>query len=626
MAVAERVGELIIVQTEYRERELIKQIPGARWRKDTKDWSVPLSYAAAIQLRGTFQQDLGVGPELNAWVKNELETRVKPVLELREADDSVLLADVFTKLFPYQRAGVEFMTTAGSALIADEMGTGKTVTGIAACVLLNKWPALVVCPNSMKREWAKEFRIWDPGREVQVIDGGAQTRRKQLDRVLNGDAQVAIMNWEQVRAHSRLAPYGSVKLKDEEKVPKELQDIAFKIIIADEAHRAKEPTAKQTRALWAVGQQKSVEHRYALTGTPVANSPEDLWAIMHFIAPEEWPSKVAFIDRYGLQSWSAFGFMEVTGIKGETREEFFKILDPRFIRRLKKVVLGDPSRPGYIPDKLPTITRYVKMGGAQKKAYDALKKDCIAEIDGGILTATSPLTRITRLTQFASAFGELGPQLWEVVYTTTQDGTIINVPLAGNFETHEEALAYAAANPEVEGQKTFPQPMKRKLTLKAPSCKVDELLVIAEELGTQQAVVFAESRQLIEIAAAALEEKGYGVVQITGAVSPELRTKNVEDFQASKVQFCLVTLGAGGEGLTLTAASTGIFLQRSYSLVKNKQAEDRLHRPGQTMPVQIIDIVTEGTVEEDLHEIVHEKGQRLEEVVRDQAQLRKLLG
>jgi len=87
----------------------------------------------------------------------------------------------------------------------------------------------------------------------------------------------------------------------------------------------------------------------------------------------------------------------------------------------------------------------------------------------------------------------------------------------------------------------------------------------------------------------------------------------------------LATLGAGGEGITLTAADTTIFLQRSFSSVKNSQAEDRNHRIGQDRPVEVIDIIAADTIEEHVHEIMLGKQAKLEEVARDEATIKQWL-
>lgn len=574
MAIAERDGDRIILQTEYRERELVKQIPGAKWSTAEQTWWCPLSWAGCVQARGVFGAELGVGPELAAWARSELAERVQPCLALRGAEDvdepwlATLIQQKLPALYPYQRAGVAFLARARQALCADEMGLGKTVSAIATLeVLPDAYPALIVAPNSMKATWAEEFARWVPERRVVVVAGGAGARRKQIAQVRDGAADVAVINWEGLRGHTRLEGYGSVNLTDKEREPKELNEIAWRTVIADEAHRAKDPRAKQTRALWWVG--RDAEYRYALTGTPVANSPEDAWTLMRFVAPREFPAKTKFVERYALQSWNVFGFMQVIGVKSETREELFKILDPRFIRRLKAAVLPQ------LPPKTYT-TRTVELEPKQRKAYDSLRTEMLAELETGVLLATNPLARATRLVQFASAYGQVDEE--------------------GN------------------------------LTLTAPSCKVDALVEIVAELGTQKAVVFAESRQLIELAAKALVKEGYRVGQVTGAVPAHERQQSVQAFQTGDLQVLLLTLGAGGEGLTLHAASIAIFLQRSWSAVKNLQAEDRIHRIGQEAEnIEIVDVIAADTIEQRVHEARTTKGEMLEEIARDAETLRRWL-
>jgi SNF2 family DNA or RNA helicase len=584
----ERGGDRIWCFVEFREQELIQKIPGAKWDKDNSLWWVPLSWASCQQLRGVLGPNLSIGPDLTAWATYELQTRVQPCLALRDAEDAVLPENLLPKdlpkagetfngelveqdwdLEPRQRAGVRFLATARRAALCDGMGSGKTVQTICALRLLeiegqDPFPAVVVCPNSMKKTWEKEWALWDPRRKVQVVSGGAAQRRKQLA----SGADVFIFNWESLRYHTRVAGYGSIRLTDSEKEPKELQQIPLRTFIADESHRAKNPSAKQTRAAWQVARQ--CEHRFALTGTPVANSPEDTWAIMHMVEPDEWPAKGQFLDRYALQSWSQFGFMNVVGIRGDVRDEFLRILDPRFLRRPTAIVV-----PG-LKAKLPLQVREVDLLPKQRKAYDQLKKELLAELESGVLMATNPLTRMTRLVQLAASYGEVDEH--------------------GN------------------------------LTLTEPSSKLDALMEILEEIGEdEQAVVFAESRQLIELAAARLDKAKITKGMITGAIDVHRRQSAVDDFQGGRSRVILATLGAGGEGITLTAARHSIFLQRSFSLVKNLQAEDRIWRKGQMREVQRIDIMAANTIEQHVFDVGLEKQARLEEICRDEETLRRWL-
>lgn len=564
MPLAEIDGDVIAVYADYRDKELVKQVPGVRWDKERQAWRLPVSWGACVQLRAVFGQDLQVGPALSKWSRSEKTFMVDPCMELRVAQD----AEGPDYLYPFQRAGVRFMATAGRALNADEMGLGKSVQTVHALEELgdDAYPALVVCPNSMKYVWQEEFRRWAPHRRVSVAAGSAKKRREAIELVSHGTYDAVVINWESLRSHTRLAGYPSVNLTDAEKEEKELNLIPFATVVADEAHRGKDPRAKQTRALWYLGDRAT--NAFALSGTPVANSPEDCWALMRFVSPDEYPVKTQWVDRYGLQSWSPFGSLQVVGLRAEHKEELFRILDPRFIRRTKEAVLPQ------LPPKL-YARRSVEMSPKQRKAYEDMRKHMLAEIEGGIAMASSPLARLTRLTQFASAYSELGP-----------DG-----------------------NP----------------VMTEPSCKVDALEEIADELGGQKAVVVTQSVQLARMCSARLEKLGFRHGAITGDVPAPDRMAYIRRFQEADLQFMVVTLGAGGEGITLTAAQTMIRLQRSYSLVQNKQVEDRLHRIGQEGSVEIIDVVSEGTVEEPQLRTLREKEGMFEEVVRDADTLREWL-
>jgi SNF2 family DNA or RNA helicase len=118
-----------------------------------------------------------------------------------------------------------------------------------------------------------------------------------------------------------------------------------------------------------------------------------------------------------------------------------------------------------------------------------------------------------------------------------------------------------------------------------------------------------------------LEKLGYKHGAVTGDISTPDRMEYIRRFQEADLQFMVVTLGAGGEGITLTAAQTMVRLQRSYSLVQNKQVEDRLHRIGQEGSVNIIDVVTKDTVEEPQLRTLMGKEDMFEEIVRDAATL-----
>lgn len=556
----------ILVTSEYREKDLIRQVAGAHFDRDAKAWRAPLSWGVCLMFRGVFGDYLEIGPRLLEWATAE-RYRVDYLTWLRaqEVPPNDEWDHAYPDLFPFQRVGVLFMRYLRQGMIlADEMGTGKTVQVLTALRDQKLYPALVVCPNTMKFTWEAEAQRWTPDVSVQVVHGSAAVRRRQIE----AGADLTIINWESLRLHSRLAPYGSVRLTDAEKQLKELNAVDYLAVVADEAHRMKDPKAKQTRAIKAVADGSPGSQRLALTGTPIADNPGDLWSLLNFAAPDDFPRRSAYVDRYCLMSWNAFGGADIVGIVPQHRAEFDRIVHPLLLRRLKVNVLPQ------LPPKLPPQLRFAPMSTKQEKAYREMSATMIAELEGQPLAAFNPLTRMIRLSQFASAYAVL--------------------------EDDDVRLA-------------------------EPSCKVDALVDILDESDPEQVVVFAESRQLIELCEARLTKLRVPYGSIHGAISLGERQANVEAFQAGRLRVMLATTGAGGEGITLTAAATVVFLQRSWSLIHNRQAEDRVHRPGQERAVTIIDVVAPGTVEEYKALRLGEKLDRFEDLLRDKDQVKELL-
>ncbi len=556
----------IDITSELRERDLIKLVPGTRWDTDRSVWTAPLSWGSCVALRGVFGAALTSSESLAKWAWEYYVDHVESTMYYRSVLEIPEMVETEPLLYPFQRAGVLFLEAAKQALIADEMGSGKTIQLVRVIERQQALPALIICPNSMKYTWQKEFDKWTSMTAV-VVDGTMAKRRKQIQQVADGEGDVLIINWEALRSHTRLESFASAGTTDKEKESKELNAIEWKAVIADEAHRAKDAKSKQTRALWAVS--RNAEYRFAATGTPIANDPSDLWSVMNFVSPEDFPRKTKFVERYCLLSFNPFGGMDVIGVKADMQEEFHKILDPRMIRRLKSIVLP------YLPEKVYT-KRLVSMPDKQRKAYNQMADHMLAKVDGGLVAAVNPLTQMLRLSQFASAYAEI----------------------------HEDG----------------------DLELRAPSNKIDALMDILDEMGDQQVVVFAESRQLIELAEAKLKAKKISFGLVVGGASVMERSQDIDAFQEGKLRVILATFGAGGEGITLTAARVAVFLQRPWSLVQSKQAEDRIHRPGAEVhdSIEIIDIISKGTIEEYRLTRLAEKEDMLQEVVRDEV-LRSLL-
>lgn len=576
----ERDGDEIVLEAPRVMDGIVKQIPGHRFDSKVRVWRFPLSWATCVVARGVLGTALGIGPKLAEWTELEVRSHIAPAIAARDVEDANL---PYPELFPFQRAGVLFLATAGSSLMADQMGLGKTVQTIIALETMDAYPALIVCPNSVKAVWLAEYKRWAPHRRVRAAGSGTAAAVEAANAVAGGSIDVLITNWESLKNLSRLASFGSERLQSCsncdpasgrrpalcQREPKVLNMIRWSAVVADEAHRAKDPKSAQTRALWALGDR--ADHRIALTGTPIANDAADLWSVMRFVAPREYPAKWPWVERYALTTPNHFSQgVDIQGLRPDRREEFDRFFLPRFIRRTKADVL--PQLPPKVYER-----RDIVLSGKQRKAYDTLSKQMVAAIDGGTLITDNALTMSLRLRQLASAYGEM---------------IVGSDPNESDYE--------------------------KSVQLTEPSSKLDEMEQVLDELGERQAVIFAESRQLIELASARLLARGTRHGLITGAIPPDERAASVRDFQAGGLQYLLVTVAAGGEGITLTAADTAIFLQRPWSAVLNAQAEDRLHRVGQeAQSVTYIDIVATDTVEEKVFEALQRKGVALQDVVRD---------
>ena len=595
-------GTRIMLKSELRYNQLMGTLPGANFKKQKNGWTMPLSWASCIQMKNSFGADLEPSEELTDWLRKEYAERVYPAMVLRDSTE-LPEGEGDPDLFPHQRAGVKFLATARRALLADEPGLGKTAQAIRGLTQLTRdsvtsFPAMVVCPNTLKKNWKREFEKWWPGIRVLVIDGTPAKRRKQFEEYFKAPEgekpHVIVINWEALKLHSRIAPYGSVALKKCEEHggadpkitaarcevhEKELNRIEFAAVIADEIHRAKNPKSAQTRALWAATGKADI--RFALTGTPQSGNVSDLWAITHWIAPEEWPSRSKWIDRTVVTQENAFGGTMILGLQPHRQQEFFDILNPRMRRMLKKVVLP------FLPPILNQV-RFVEMSPKQKKAYMDMEKNMIAEVEGGHLLVKTPLIRAKRLQQFATAYAEM-----------VQSGT----------NEHGDP--------------------KYEVKLSEPSSTAEAIAndIIEGDYGTQSIAVMAVSSQLLELISARLTKANISHGMITGDYSLDIRQKAIDEFQAGYTKVILYTAQAGGVGVTLTEASVLLRAEIPFSLIDYLQGNDRVHRIGSEKheSILIVDYFAQDTVQTRVFESIERKGMNFEEVVRDQDQLAKLL-
>ena len=243
-----------------------KPVPrGARVFNRDAAWgvAVPADPALAEALAGFVADHPAVAlDERAAELLDELvdeHRRAAETVTLSYADDAELEdLDLGGELHPFQRAGVRYALARRRTFIADEQGLGKTVQALATLESDDAFPAIVVCPASMKLTWEREAGIWLPRRSVAVLEGRTEsTWSEAAER-----AEIVVLNYDILEAHLQ-----------------RLLGRNPRALILDESHYVKNPRAGRTKAALdlAAGLPDDAL-RLALTGTPILNRPEELIA------------------------------------------------------------------------------------------------------------------------------------------------------------------------------------------------------------------------------------------------------------------------------------------------------------------------------------------------------------
>jgi hypothetical protein len=182
--------------------------------------------------------------------------RASKTVALSYAEDAELDVKLGGELHPFQRAGVRYALERRRTFIADEQGLGKTVQALATLEADGAFPAVVLCPASMKLMWEREASHWLPDRSVAVLDGRtAATWTEEAQ-----EAEIVVLNYDILDAHTD-----------------RLIELEPRALVLDESHYVKNPGARRTKAaLRLAARLKEGALRLALTGTPILNRPDEL--------------------------------------------------------------------------------------------------------------------------------------------------------------------------------------------------------------------------------------------------------------------------------------------------------------------------------------------------------------
>lgn len=374
--------------------EAVKLISGARWNKPKGVWRVPLTADALPDLI-EFADERGFVAPIDhlRLLADKLKGMMSESIEASKAADAELtVLGLGGELRPFQKAGVKYAAEKKRLIIGDQMGLGKTVEALATMQYLDAFPALVICPASLKFNWVKEARHWLPGRTLQMLGGDSFGR---------ADADITIINYDRLRDYREY-----------------LCCREYQAIVGDESQYLKNPTAQRTiifeeicngtiygrngkkaarREKEVVG--KQIPIRLLLSGTPLMNRPNELISQLQILDRLAefggWKSFNRrycgmFFTRYGIDNSGATNLVELNDL-----------LRARcYLRRTKEEVLKE------LPPKIRTI---VPMEISNRREYERAERDLInwlkvtkGQAKADAAARAEQLVRISALKQLAA--------------------------------------------------------------------------------------------------------------------------------------------------------------------------------------------------------------------------------
>jgi superfamily II DNA or RNA helicase len=326
---------------------------------------------------------------------------------------------------------------------------------------------------------------------------------------------------------------------------KQLKRIPWLYVVVDEGHNIKNPDAKRTKAIKAIPSQ----HKLALTGTPIQNKLEELWSLFDFAMPGFLGTRKGFRDRYGRYDqieWDA-----VRQGPGNLKDR----IRPFVMRRLKENVAKD------LPPKI-LVDQKVELSALQVDLY----KRVLASADYRWVMEEIEAKGIQR-----------SKVLILKLFTTLR--SICNHPILAKEEHQGDTINYE------------------------DSGKLDCLKELMEEIvdGEHRALLFCQSTQMLDIIQNFFRQWQFSFIRLDGNTPPPLRPDLVREFNGNPaIQCFLISTKAGGTGLNLTGADTVIFYDHDWNPANDSQAQDRAYRIGQTKPVTVYRLISQGTIEEKI--------------------------
>lgn len=466
-------------------------------------------------------------------------------MELPEAPKRDRLAPPGREIMVHQARFVEAVNRGHrSILLADEPGLGKTAQSLLAASVAQAYPLLVVVPNVVKMNWAREVERWTPQRRATVIHGDG--------RDIDAFADIFIVNYEVLDRHLAW-----------------LSTLGLKGMVVDEAHFIKNLHSQRSQHVLSLAARirRSTPGGnpllMALTGTPLINDVEDFNAIWQFLgwttADKPGPELMAKLEQTGLTPADH-------GFYAAARQA---VIDMGIVRRKKIDVAKD------LPSKLIAdipVELDDDLGRSVIEAERELGKRLLAKYNRIIAARPERAGRAE------------GPDL-----------DIMRLVAQGELDESKAAGG---------GENVFT--MVRKIGQAKAVLAADYTAQLARSVG--KVVFFAKHIDVMDAAEQVLAGRGLKTVSIRGDQSTPARQEAIDAFNTDpNVSVAVCSLTAAGVGLNLQAASNVVLAELSWTAAEQTQAIDRVHRIGQAEPVTAWRIIAAHTIDTKIADLIDSK-------------------
>ncbi|KAL5594476.1 hypothetical protein BROUX41_001408 [Berkeleyomyces rouxiae] len=524
----------------------------------------------------------------------------------------------------YQIFGVNWMNLLSrkgfGGILADDMGLGKTCQVIGLmCRMVQDYeademenmpfPNLIVVPPSTLDNWLAEFEKFAPHLSIVKYSGSQDARNDLVDDLLADDevAHVILTSYTQLSTNVDIHNMNRLNIQN---------------AIFDEGQILKNPTTKQYQRLARL----KVNWRLLLSGTPIQNHLMEMISLLSFVDPDLFSTHMEEIQYVFDHKIHSKNLSNTALLYGERVNRARSILEPFILQRLKDQVGQN------LPKKTQRIVR-CDLPEQQRKLYDKYEQLFRAETDQKVRTRkTNVRDNDMNNIWIQMKKAALHPQLFRQHFTDKMVHDMAQI-LYKKVDHRELDLAeskFELLHNDLRGRSDFDlhlyctdfQRFLKEFDIEVDSWKQSgKVLKLLEMIDNfkkngDRVLVFSKFSMVIDILSYILNRDGIPHCQLTGKSAVGDRQAEINRFQQDKdIPVFLLTTGAGGTGINLTAANKVIIFDMSSNPQDDKQAENRAHRLGQTRPVEIIHLIARNTVEELIYLTCQKKIELADKVI-----------